>query len=200
MADINVKLPRLTRGWQDQPQLLERYWDIAMRKIESSLNQLLAIPIIQEALVDLDDAIVAAETAAENAQSAADNAQASANGVTAETSLANSYINNFVAPLISADNLGNVTIANHDRVYGDGSTVSVIGVVLNTGETSPDILRVYYEDVDRLGGSVTYLYTVDPTPPPAQTGSTHSVGATEIPAAGSQDGDYVRPPGFVDLR
>lgn len=193
MAQINVKLPRLTKGWQEQPQLMERYWDIAMTKIETSINEILAIPAIEAALTALDAATTAAQTAADNAQTAADT-------VTAETSLQNSYVSNFTSPLISADSSGNVTIANHDRVYGNGDVVSVTGDTIATGQANPDVLRFYYDDAARTGGTVTYAYTVDPAAPPSQTGDRHSVGAVEIPAAGSQDGENVKPPGFVDLR
>lgn len=188
-----IKLPRLTKGWRDQPELLERYWDIAMSKIEEVLNQLLSIPLIIDALADL-------EAATQAAQAAADNANAAANSVTAEQSIVTSYPTNFTAPLISADNAGLVTIANHDRVYGDPTmnpTVSVVGDTIATGSLSPDVIRVYYNDPGRTGGAVTYLFTVDPTAPPVQGGSTHSVGAVEIPAAGTQNGGPLQPPGYA---
>lgn len=190
---IGFKLPRLLQGWDTQPKLLERYWDIAMSQIEDVVRQLLAIPAIQEALVMLDTAIDAANTAAANAQNAADQSMS-------ESSLVNSYVANFTAPLISADSSGNVTIANHDRVYGDSvlnPTVAVTGGVIATGEANPSVIRVYYNDVSRAGGAVIYQYTVDPAAPPVQGGSTHSVGAITIPSSGTGNGNYVRPPGYV---
>lgn len=190
---VNVKLPRLLQGWRDQPKLLERYWDIAMTKIEDILNQLLAIPAIEEALADLDAAII-------EAQNAADNANAAADSVTSETSLVNSYVANFVAPIIAANNTGLVTIANHDRVYGDPTlnpTVSVTGDSIATGLPAGSVVRVYYNDPSRAGGTVTYLYTVDPASPPVQGGDTHSVGAVEVPAGAPVDGGWVRPPGYT---
>ena len=193
MAIDPFKLPRLSHGWDKQPQLLERYWDIQATKLEGVLNQILAIPLIIDALADLDAATQAA-------QDAADNANAAAESVTSESSLVNSYIANFTPPVISADNTGLVTIANHDRVYGDpvlNPTVSVDGDSLSTGEPAGSIVRVYYNDPARAGGAVTYLYTVDPADPPVQGGNTHSVGAIEIPAAGSVDGGWVRPPGYT---
>lgn len=191
---VNVKLPRLLQGWREQPKLLERYWDIAMTKIEDILNQLLAIPAIEAALADLDAATAAA-------QAAADNANAAADSVTSDTSLVNSYPDNYVDPLISADNTGGVTIANHDRVYGNPSvnpTVAVLGDVLATGQAAGSIVRIYYVDPTRAGGAVTYQYTVDPAAPPVQTGDTHSVGAVEIPAGAPTDGGPVRPPGYAN--
>lgn len=195
MAIDPLKLPRLTHGWDKQPQLLERYWDIQATKLEGVLNQILSIPLIIDALADLDAATAAA-------QAAADNANAAADSVTSDTSLVNSYpANPSPAPLISANNTGSVTISNHQRVYGDSTlnpTVAVTGGIIGTGQPTGSVIRVYYNDPARAGGAVTYLYTVDPSPPPVQTGNVHSVGAVEIPAAGSVDGGPVRAPGYAN--
>lgn len=194
MAVNDVKLPRLLQGWRDQPKLLERYWDIAMTKIEYTLNQLLAIPAIEEALAELDAATAAAQEAADNANEAAGN-------VTSETSLTSSYPANFTGALITADNAGNVTIANHDRVYGDSTlnpTVAVTGDVISTGASTGETVRIYYNDPTRSGGAVTYLFTIDPADPPVQTGNTHSVGAVVIPAGAPEPGGPVRPPGWAN--
>lgn len=194
MATIDpLKLPRLTHGWDKQPQLLERYWDIQATKLEGVLNQILSIPLIIDALADLDAATQAA-------QDAADNANAAAGAVTSESSLVNSYISNFTPPVISVDSTGLVTIANHDRVYGDpvlNPTVSVVGDTISTGEPTGSLIRVYYIDPARAGGAVTYLYTVDPADPPVQGGDTHSVGAVTVPGVGSVDGGFIRPPGYT---
>jgi hypothetical protein len=193
MAVDPLKLPRLSKGWDKQPQLLERYWDIQATKLEGVLNQILAIPLIIDALADLD-------AATQTAQDAADNANAAAESVTSESSLVNSYVANFTPPIISADTSGTVTIANHDRVYGNSvlnPTVSVDGDSVITGQPAGSVVRIYYNDPSRAGGAVTYLFTVDPAEPPVQGGNTHSVGAVEIPAAGSVDGGWVRPPGYA---
>lgn len=165
-----------------------------MTEIEKTLNAILAIPLIEDALVDLDTAIAAADAAAASANAAAE-------AVTSESSLVNSFVDNFVAPLISADNLGNITIATHDRVYGDSTlnpTVSVTGAVVASGAAPASVVRIYYNDASRAGGAVTYLYTIDPAAPPVQGGNVHSVGAVTIPAAGTQGGNGVRPPGYVE--
>ncbi len=191
----NFKLPRLQQGWENQPKLLERYWDIAMTQLEKTLNAILDIPSIEAALINLN-------TATQNAQNAADNANSTASAVASETSLVNSYPSNFTAPLISADNLGNVTIVNHNRVYGDSEInppVSVIGGIVATAASPLSVVRIYYVDPARTGGTVSYLFTVDPTIPFAQTGNIHSVGAVEIPTTGTQDGNSLHPPGYVEL-
>ena len=152
-------------------------------------------------LVDAQNATAAALAAAAAANTAADNAQAAADASAGETSLVNSFVTNFAgASPISADNSGNVTIANHDRQYGNTTlnpTVSVIGGVIATGQVSPAVVRIFYDDPARAGGVVTFHFTVDPADPPVQGGDRHVVGAVEIPAAGTSDGGYVRPPGYT---
>lgn len=69
----NIRLPRLSLGWRDQPQLFERYWDEAMSTIESNLNAILNIPAIQAALTT-----VAATATTANATATAANATATA--------------------------------------------------------------------------------------------------------------------------
>ncbi len=155
-----------------------------------------------EAIPSIQADVAAAEAAAAAAQASANAAQAAADDVSTATSLENSFITNFTPPLISADNTGAVTIANHDRQYaGDPAPppVAVIGGTFPSGFVSGDLVRCYYDDAARTGGAVVYQFTLDPTVA-AQTGIRHSVGAVEIPAAGSQDGDPVRPPGFVPLQ
>lgn len=195
-----TRFPRLPRNWREQPQLFERYWDETLNGIEDLFDEILAIPIIQDALAALEADVEGLDTAVTAAQAAADNANAAAAELKAETSLTGSYPSNFTAPLISADDLGNVTIVTHDRIYGTPSlnpTVSVAGDVIATGEAAGSILRFYYVDPSRAGGAVTYLYTVDPAAPPVQTGDTHSVGVVEIPVSGTLDGTDLKPPGYV---
>lgn len=190
----NVKLPRLPVNWQSQPELVRRYWDSTMSEIEKTLNAILAIPAIEEALKNLDEAVA-------NANDAAAAANAAANSAKQNESLVNSYITAFTAPLISADSSGVVTIANHTRVYGDSSlnpSRTVVGGTISTGAASGSIVRVYYSDPSRAGGSVAYLFTVDPATPMAQGGNIHSIGAVAIPATGTGDGNFVKPPGFVE--
>jgi hypothetical protein len=161
-----------------------------MSNIEKAVNEVLAIPAIQ-------DAIDAANTAAANAQGAADAQKAT-------SSLIASYIDptSFSGDLISVTSAGVVTVKTHTRVYGDsvlnpsrsvtGSTFTVSGV------SSGDIIRISYSDPTRTGGAVTYTTTVDPAAPVPQGGSNHSVGAVSVPAAGSNSGQYINPPGYID--
>lgn len=167
---------------------------------------------IEEALASLQDQIDliaqaqaaadAANAAASAANAAAANAQAATDASASENSLVRSYPADPVGGvLISADNTGAVTIVDHDRIYGDAAlnpTVPVAGDIISTGAGAGSIVRVYYDDPARSGGAVTYQFTIDPASPPVQGGDRHSVGAVEIPAAGSVDGGPVRPPGYAN--
>lgn len=151
-------------------------------------------------LVDAQNATAAALAAAGIATAAAATANAAATATASESSLVNSFVTGFagVSPL-SADAAGNVTVANHSRQYGDTTlnpTRAVTGGVIATGQVNPALVRIYYDDPTRAGGAVTYHFTVDPAAAPVQGGNRHVVGAVTIPAAGSANGGYVRPPGY----
>lgn len=188
MADL--RLARLPTNWNEQPETFRRWWDETMNAIEETLNAILSIPEIEQALEDLD-------VATQAAQDAADNANAAASAVTSEQSLSASFPQNYTPPLLNADDTGLVTIAAHDRKYGDGTVVSVTGGTVATGLTSGDIAWIYYDQASRAGGAVTYQFTQVETDI-AQTGDRHSLGAVTIPASGSQAGNPVRPPGYVN--
>jgi hypothetical protein len=167
-----------------------RFLNGAIRSLQNGLNGILAAQA----------AAAAANAAAATANAAATNAN---NAVTAskfEMSLVNSFPTGFVAPLISADETGSVTVANHSRQYGDTAlnpTVAVTGAVLALAAAADSVVRIYYDQASRAGGAVTYAFTVDPAPPPVQSGNRHSVGAVTVPAVGTQGGGNVLPPGYA---
>lgn len=196
---LQIKLPRLNYQWQQNPQLLERYWDEAMNEIERTLNEILLIPSIQQGLQDLEDNIVEITADIETVTELANEVDGVVAGEVAQSSLRESFVNGFTGSLISADSAGVVTIGAHDRVYTDNTTASVNGATINTGAAVGDTLRFFYNDPDRTGGAVAYLFTTDPGPPPVQIGDTHVIGTVQIPASATSDGNYVRPPGFVFL-
>lgn len=203
MAKYTIRLPRLPVNWQDQPQLFERYWDEAMTRLEDTLNAILTIPELQDAIDAAQSAANNANSAAATAQAAADASAAAAQATAKETSIVNSYVNGFTPPLLSVTTSGVVTIANHDRVYGDPTidpTVSVTGATVNTMATEGQVVRIYYDDPARAGGTVSYQWTIDPNPVPVQGGSRHSVGVVTIPETGQppSDGNYIKPPGYVE--
>lgn len=198
------KLPRLEAGYRiinedgTPTSTFIQWWQTNAEAIEDAIN---GIQLALEAAGIALDAADVAIAAAEAAQTAADNAQGAADQSASESSLVNSYPANFTPPLISVDDLGNVTIANHDRVYGDSTlnpTVSVNGDTFATGAAAGSVVRIYYDDPTRAGGVVTFQFTVDPAAPPVQGGDRHSVGAVTVPATGSNDGNSLKPPGYVE--
>lgn len=201
---MTIKLPRLPVNYDKVPGLFTRYWDEAMSNIEKAVNEVLAIPAIQAALTAATDAAAAANSAAASANSAAAAAQSTADVQAEELSLVNSYIDptSFTGDLISLTSAGVATIKTHTRIYGNSilnPSVSVTGSSFTvSGVVSGDVVRFYYDDTLRAGGSVTYLTTIDPVPALAQSGITHSVGAATVPVSGSSAGKYVKPPGYVE--
>lgn len=194
------KLPRLPFNWNTQPQLFERYWDEFANQLEKTLNTILDIPIIQAAVAAAQASATAAAGSASTAQTAANGAQAAADIQRAKSSLIDSYCS-FTPPLLTAAVGGTVTVANHTRVYGDtvlNPSRAVTGAAVATGAAAASIVRIYYNDSTRVGGAVTYLFTVDPATPPVQGGVLHSVGVVTIPAAGVNDGKGLNPPGYIE--
>ena len=173
-----IKLPRLPYGWKDQPQLFERYWDTAMKQIETNINDILALPEIAAALAAL-------ETATETA--------------TAVAALTNSGTTGLTITATDAGSNATITMSAHTRIYGDGTTKTVNGGAV-TGLSYSTLYYIYYDDADRLGGAVTYQATTSQTTA-AQTGSRHFVGQVTTPAAAGapSDGDYVGAPGLGNL-
>lgn len=193
-----IKLPRLSAGFKiinrdgtPTSQFIQ-WWQQVAQNVEVSINGITAA--LEAAGIALDAADVALAAAAA--------AQGATDATASETSLTNSYIAGFTPPLISADDTGDVTIADHQRVYGDPAlnpTAPITGATISTGLGVGAVVRVYYDDPARAGGAVTYQYTVDPAPPPVQAGDRHSVGAVTVPATGVEGGNYLKPPGYVDV-
>lgn len=190
-----ITLPRFPTNWQEQPYLVARYWDEAMLELEKTLNTVLALPAIQEALEEVSAAI-------DNTNEAIGNLEEAAASVTEEQSLVSSYVDltSFAGDLITATTTGDITVATHDRIYGSTSnpTVEVTGDTFSSGASTGDVVRVYYIDTLKTGGAVTYLFTIDPAAPVAQGDGAHSVGAVSIPATGVSIGKGVSPPGYVE--
>lgn len=196
-----IRLPRLPVNWKEQPELFERYWDEAMTRLEDTLNAILAIPELQSAIEEAKAAAAEAKAAADSANQVADGVKTEADAQAKEASLVNSYISSDDV-VVSADSTGQVTVTGHTRVYGNTSlnpSVFVNGAVVATGASPGSVVRIYYNDPARAGGSVAYLHTVDPASPPVQGGNTHSVGVVIIPNTGESDGNFLRPPGYVEV-
>jgi len=198
-----LKLPRLPQNQQlidsngFPTTVYVLWWQQVVEQVENSIN---GIALALEAAGIALDAADAAQAAADVAIAAAADAQAAVDGTTAETSIVNSFPTNYTPYLLASNNTGDVDITLHDRQYGDTTlnpTVSVDPDTLATGAAVGDIVRVYYDDATRAGGTVTYQFTIDPAAPPVQGGDRHVIGSVEVPAAGVQTGIPVRPPGYT---
>lgn len=136
-----------------------------------------------------------AQTAADSASTAASAAQATADAVKTTTALQFSYVTGCTITGHDAGTDATVTISDHTRHYGDGTSVAVTGGSI-TGLPYSTAYYIYYDDPGFAGGAVTYQATTDATTA-AQTGSRHMVGAITTPAASAADttGLPVLPPG-----
>jgi len=182
------RLSRLPVNWKEQPQLFERYWDETLAQIEKTLNAILDIPAIQNAVTA--------------AQAAVSTVQEQMIARRSETSLNNSYVTGYTGNLVEATSSGSIIIQGHTRVYGDtvlNPSVSVTGLTLASGASVGDVVRVYYDDPSRAGGAVTYQFTIDPATAPIQTGDRHVVGAVKIPSSGTGAGKSIRGPGYIEV-
>jgi uncharacterized protein YraI len=162
---------------------LQLIWQRTMEAIENAFE---AIDVRD----DDQDTVIARLEAAE---ALAASAKAESAATAAEDVLVRSYPN--PSAVLTASNAGGITIAAHDRVYGDGTTVAVNSGSLS-GYSPGDYVQVYYDDAARAGGAVNYQGTLDLV---AQSGARHIVGGAPIPLAGEppMSGFPPFPPGFA---
>lgn len=170
-----------TNGTPTQKMVLD--WQNTMEAIEAALRGLTG------QLGDLSTLVAQIKAAQDLAQAA--------QTIAAETKAQQDITNSYTSPsaVLTASNDGTITIAAHQRVYGDGTSVSVDGGTLN-GFSPGDYVAVYYDDPSRAGGPVVYMGTTDAV---AQAGVRHSVGQIAIPQAGEapSTGGGVAAPGYT---
>lgn len=198
---LNLPMPRRQdRIVKDDGTITDTYYRDQLafkRKIEEAINGIAAtvaaLSAVDAALVEVDAALIEVSDATVAAQTAADD-------TTAQNNLTNSYPS--TNPLSASDAGANatITIAGHDRIYGDGTSVAITGGSL-TGLAYSTEYFVYYDDATRAGGAVTFASTTSATTA-AQTGDRHLVGSVTTPAAAAPPttGEAVQPPGVGDLR
>lgn len=164
--------PKMVLDWQNTMEAIE----VALRGLTGQVGDLSTL-VAQ---------IKAAQDLAQSAQS-----------IAAETKAQQDITNSYTSPsaVLTASNDGNITIAAHTRVYGDGSSVAVNGGSLS-GFSAGDYVSVYYDDPARSGGAVTYMGTTSAV---AQAGARHSVGQIAIPQSGEapSTGGGVAAPGYT---
>ncbi len=173
----------------------QRYWQ---ESIQQQVNALVAVANTQAATEAATAAAAAAQAAADTANTAAADASAVADQVTADSTLANSYVTGLTLTAADAGTDATVTISAHTRVYGDGTSVSVSGGTVTSLPYST-AHWVYYDQASRAGGAVAYLASTavqgNGTAP-----DRHLVGAVTTPAAAAapNTGNPSRPPGFAE--
>lgn len=155
-----------------QFQRRQQIWQTSMEAIETAFSSLI------EQVNNNTQALTLAQAANSTAGEATDT-----------ISIVNSYPD--PASVVTAANDGTVSIAAHDRVYGNGTRVSVdAGSV--PGFASGQYVTIYYKDSGRTGGAVTYQGTTSAV---AQQGSVHIVGQAVIPASGDPPATGTSPTG-----
>lgn len=186
---------RMTRDFQRQLDEWRRQIMDSVNTLETTVT---AVAAAQAAATAANAAAATAQAAANTANTAATNAQTAADEVTAESSLANSYVTGLTLSAADAGADTTITISAHTRVYGNGTSVAVNGGSI-PGVPYGTAARIYYDDAARTGGAVTYQYTTSLTTA-AQTGDRHSVGAVTTPAAAAppNNGNPVFPPGYAE--
>ncbi len=180
-----------------------RQFEALFQNINAAITELTIqvdqIAAAQAAADAADAAAAAANAAAAAADAAALAAQGTADQVLAESSLANSSTTLSPTDIVATDAGANVTvaIAAHTRNYGDGTSVAVsAGNVTGLGYSVR--VWIYYIDVARAGGAVTYLASTTIVGNGSSPGW-HLVGQLETPPAlgAPVDGIPVLPPGSV---
>ena len=167
LARIRTMFP-IVGGDGKATQQFQQHFQSALEAIEATINS------IAKQVNDNTTLIARLQAAETLSRAANDNADATQSAI----GIANSYTD--PVAVLSAANDGTITISAHDRVYGDGTTVSV-NSGSNTDCASGDNATVYYVDAAREGGAVTYQATKGAV---SQTDDTHIVGQVLIPASG----------------
>lgn len=94
-------------------------------------------------------------------------AQATADAAKRNDAITASYTKpGIVATAAGAGATATITIANHQRFYGDSASVNVTGapitgIAYSASSVTPDKVAVYYDDPGRAGGAVSYQHTTN---------------------------------------
>lgn len=177
----------------------QRWWQSFATQIEVEVGALAAAQSAAASAAAAQTSANTAQTAANTANSAASAAQTSATTANSVASLTNSGTTSLTITAADAGADVTITISAHNRVYGNGTTVSVNGGTL-TGLAYSTTYFIYYDQASRAGGAVTYAATTSETTA-AQTGDRHLVGKVVTPAAAAPatTGKRVYAPGLSGI-
>lgn len=157
-----LKLPRLVAaasianlpdGSQAPPSpTIIQWWNSLATQIETNENSIATTQAQIESILGI--ANTAATTAKTNAQAVSALA-VQASGLLASVLINNSYVTGMTIQATDAGASATITIGNHTRVYGDGSSVAVTGGTVPTLAYSTSYY-VFYDQSSRAGGAVSY--------------------------------------------
>ena len=192
------QLPRMPAGGFASltPELQQIWWQQVVEAIEGQENsqndQIAAIQALQADMLAVQNDLVA-QLALINAAQA-----------TAETAQTNDAISGSATQpttVLSSSDGGTdatITVAAHNRIYGDGSVLAIAGPTDITGLAYGTLYAVYYDDATRSDTTPAYVATtVLADAQPNKAPGRHFVGqvTTATAGGGSTSGDGPRPPG-----
>lgn len=164
-----------------------------IRQLNDNLrNFRVAISQLAQQADDLEASLVAAGIALTTAEAV----RAELDAKIENDDLINSYTDpvSVLTAVDAGDGTATITVANHNRVYGDGTSVAVTGTSL-TGASLSTLYYVVYYDEFRTGGAVTYTLTTNPALA-GQSNHQHLIGDITTPSSGGggTGGGGVAPP------
>lgn len=182
-----AKLPRLplsvalVEAGRTASTTFQRWWQTVCERLEAQeTKQDATLEQISAALGLID----AAQASANAAAASAATAQAAVDDLGSNSALILGHV--VPTSILTATDAGasaTITIAGHTRVYGDNTSVAVTGGSI-TGLAYSSSYAVYYDDLTRAGGAVTYHATTTQTDAAADISiGRHFVGLVQTPAA-----------------
>lgn len=181
-------LPPIQPPWGQ----LQVWWQQVLGSLKATLDA-------QQTAIDALAAAAAAQATANTAVTNAATAQTTANTANTNATTAQSTANtvkrddaitaSYPAPgtVLTASDAGSsatISVASHTRVYGDISNKTVNSGSV-TGLAYSTLYYVYYDDVSRAGGAVTYHADTNPNHAlPNKAAGRHFVGSVTTPASG----------------
>jgi len=192
-AGTNLTKPRLDRLGFDEgiSNNIGRVNINFQRKYQDNVTQ------TEDAISGIIDSVTAIQLAFDEVAKANARAQTaidSADAANKEAALQGS--NTDPISVLSATDAGIVTIIDHSRFYGADRSVSVTGTVLAETYAPGTIVRPYYDDLEQVGGEVSWQ-AVTGEAIVSQTNGRHLAGGVRIPEADEppSEGAPVYPPG-----
>lgn len=168
-----------------------RSLNAAFRQIQQAFND--NAELVQQ-LAELAGLVDAQGEIIEAQQETIEQLQTQQETAESDSSLANSGVVQETGPM-TIDDTGVINIPDHSRQYGNPTlnpSVSVSAGSVNVSATAGQSVYVFYDDVGRAGGFVTFQASTDAADGLQRAGR-HSVGTAFYPSTGTEDGFFTRP-------